>query len=246
MSSKATTIEGKTVLVTGANRGLGRALVEEALGRGAKRVYAASRQPLGHADARVTPLILDVTNATQIQQALESVASLDILINNAGISLPDDLSDRAALEQHLAVNLFGTWGVTQAFLPSLTRSRGALVNIVSLSAFAAVPILPANSISKAAVFSLTQSLRALSAGQGVKVHAVLPGPIDTDMVRDLPIPKTPPESVARGILDGVENGEEEIFPDPMSETMAENWRAGAAKEFERQNAALVQTEALAP
>ena len=217
MSSNATTIEGKTVLVTGANRGLGRALVEEALGRGAKRVYAASRQPLGHADARVTPLILDVTNATQIQQAAESVASLDILINNAGISLPDDLSDRAAIEQHLAVN-----------------------------AVAAVPILPANSISKAAVFSLTQSLRALSAGLGVTVHAVLPGPIDTDMVSDLPIPKTTPESVARGILDGVENGEEEIFPDPMSEAMAESWRTGAAKEFERQNAALVQTEALAP
>ena len=110
MSSRATTIEGKTVLVTGANRGLGRALVEEALGRGAERAYAASRQPSAHADPRVTPLILDVTNATQIQQAVESVASLDILINNAGISLPDDLSDRAAIEQHLAVNLFGTWG----------------------------------------------------------------------------------------------------------------------------------------
>ena len=88
MSSNATTIEEKTILVTGANRGLGRALVEEALRRGAKRVYAASRQPLVHADARVTPVIMDVTDWAQIQRAVESVTSLDILINNAGISLP--------------------------------------------------------------------------------------------------------------------------------------------------------------
>jgi NAD(P)-dependent dehydrogenase (short-subunit alcohol dehydrogenase family) len=233
------TLTNKAVLVTGANRGLGRALVEEILQRGARRVYAASRQPSVPADARVTPLILDVTNTTQIQQAVESVESLDMLINNAGISLPDDLRDPAALDGHLAVNLFGTWRVTQAFLPSLIRSRGAIVNVVSLAAFAAVPVLPAYSISKAAAFSLTQSLRALSAGRGVAVHAVMPGPIDTDMVRDLPIPKTPPESVARAILDGVEMGDEEIFPDPMSETMAESWRTGQAKEFERQNAALV-------
>ena len=243
--SGSTTAAGKSVLVTGANRGLGRALVEEALTRGAKRVYAASRRPLVHADARVTPVILDVTNEAQIQEAVETVESLDILINNAGISLPNEVSDRGAIDQHLAVNLFGTWGVTEAFLPSLTRSRGALVNLVSIGAFAAVPVLSAYSISKAAEFSLTQSLHALLAGLGVSVHAVMPGPIDTDMVRGLPIPKTPPESVARGIFYGMENDEEEIFPDPMSAMMAESWRTGAAKELERQNAALVQPQPLA-
>lgn len=240
-----TTVAGKSVLVTGANRGLGRALVDEALRRGAKRVYAASRRPLVHADARVTPVILDVTNEAQIQEAVERVDALDMLINNAGISLPDDLSDRGAVDQHLAVNLFGTWDVTEAFLPSLTRTGGAVVNVVSIGAFAAVPVLPAYSISKAAAFSLTQSLRALVAARGVSVHAVMPGPIDTDMVRDLPIPKTPPESVARSIFDGVENDEEEIFPDPMSATMGESWRTGAAKELERQNATLVQPQPLA-
>src|SRR5713226_6775507 len=126
-------IANKAVLVTGANRGIGRALVEEALRRGAKRVYAGTRQPLAHPDARVTPLILDVTSAAQIQAAAGQVESLDILINNAGIFLFDDVTDRAALEQHLAVNLFGTWGVTQAFLPALTRSGGAIVNNVSLA-----------------------------------------------------------------------------------------------------------------
>lgn len=172
------TIADKTVLVTGANRGIGQALVAEALRRGARRVYAGTRQPLAHPDRRATPLTLDVTDPAQIQAAVESVEELDVLINNAGVALADDLSDRAALEQHLAVNLFGTYGVTQ----------------------------------------------------------------DTDMMRGVDIPKTSPQSIARAIVDGVENGEEEIFPDPVSASLAENWHGGAAKTLERQNAALAQAE----
>jgi NAD(P)-dependent dehydrogenase (short-subunit alcohol dehydrogenase family) len=237
--SSITTIEGRSVLVTGANRGIGRALVQKALHQGARRVYAAARQPLADPDERVTPLTLDVTDPEQIRQAAASVPSLDILINNAGWALADDLSDRAVLERHLAVNLFGTWSVSQAFLPSLARSRGAIVNALSLAAFAPVPVLPAYSISKAASFSLSQSMRALLAAQGVSVHAVMAGPVDTDMTRDLQIPKASPESVARAILDGLERGEEEIFPDPLSQTMADAWRSGAAKALERNNAALL-------
>ena len=108
------------------------------------------------------------------------------------------------------------------------------------TAFASLPVMPAYSISKAAAFSLSQSLRALLAGRGVSVHAVLTGPTDTDMTRGLDIPKASPESVARAIFDGVENGEEDIFPDPMSESMAGSWRNGAGKELERQNAALLE------
>ena len=233
------TIAGSTVLVTGANRGIGRALVEEALSRGAERVYAGTRRPLSHPDGRVTPLSLDITDAGQIQAAVERVGSLDILVNNAGVSLYDGLSDRAALEAQLSVNLFGTWGVTQGFLPLLTRSRGAIVNVLSVAAFAPIPIIPAYSISKAATFSLSQSLRALLAGQGVRVHAVLTGPVDTEMSRGLDAPKASAESVAQGILDGVEKGDEDIFPDPMSETLAESWRNGAAKALERRFAAMV-------
>src|SRR6267154_159220 len=165
-------ISGKAVLVTGANRGIGQALVEEALRRGASRVYAGTRAPLSHANPRVTAVTLDVTDAEQIQAAAARVESLDVLINNAGIALFDDLSDRAAIEQHLAVNLFGTYAVTQAFLPLLTRSRGAIVNILSVNAFAPLPLIPSYSISKAAAFNLTQSLRTLLAGRGVSVHAV--------------------------------------------------------------------------
>jgi len=236
-------IMNKTVLITGANRGIGRALVEEALRKDAKRVYAGMRQPLAHSDERVTPVTLDVTNAEQIQRAVENVGSLDILINNAGQTLFDDLSDRAAIERLLAVNLFGPYGVSQAFLPLLTRSQGAIVNVLSMAGLAAVPFSPAYSMSKAAAFSLTQSLRALWAGRGVKVHAVFAGPVDTDMSRDLEIPKASPESVARAIFDGVEKGEEDIFPDPMSESVAEAWRNGVSKALERQFAGFVQQSA---
>ena len=234
-------ISGRTILVTGANRGIGQALAEEGLSRGAERVYAGTRGPLTHPDPRVTPLTLDVTNAAQIQEAAGIVSSLDILINNAGIALYDDLSDRAALERHLAVNLFGTHGVTQAFLPHLTRSCGAIVNNLSTNSLAAFPLIPAYSISKAAAFSLTQSLRALLAERGIRVHAVLTGPVDTDMTRTADIPKASPESVARAIFDAVEKEEEDIFPDPMSQSVAASWSNSAAKALERQLAALAQT-----
>jgi NAD(P)-dependent dehydrogenase (short-subunit alcohol dehydrogenase family) len=238
-------IDGKTVLVTGANRGIGQALVTEALSRGASHVYAGTRQSMAHPDGRVTALTLDVTDAAQIQAAAEKVGSLDVLINNAGIAPYDDLTDRAALEQSLAVNLFGTWGVTQAFLPLLTTSRGAIVNNVSVMALAPFPLTPAYAISKAAAFNLTQSLRALLADRGVQVHAVLTGPTDTDMTRGFEIPKASPESVARAIFDGVEHGEEDIFPDPMTQPIAEAWRAGVVKAMERQNAAFVAEPAAA-
>src|SRR5207244_7369967 len=118
----------------------------------------------------------------QIQAAAGQVESLDMLINNAGIALPDDLTDPAVLERHLAVNLFGTYAVTRAFLPAVTRSRGAIVNILSVNALAPLPfIIPAYSVSNAAAFAFTQSLRALVAAQGVRGRAVLPAPIGRDV-----------------------------------------------------------------
>jgi NAD(P)-dependent dehydrogenase (short-subunit alcohol dehydrogenase family) len=128
------------------------------------------------------------------------VESLDVLINNAGVARYDDLTDPAVLEEHLRVNLFGLYLVSQTFLPLLTRSRGALVNILSVNALAPLALIPAYSASKAAAFSLTQSLRMLPAERGVTVHAVLTGPVDTDMTRGLDIPKAAPESVARAIF----------------------------------------------
>ena len=236
-------IANKTILITGANRGIGRALLDEALRRGAKRVHAGTLSALQHPDKRVTPLTLDVTSASQIQRAANEVDTLDVLINNAGVAIYDDLSNLDVIEQHLAVNVLGLFKVTRAFLPLLRRSKGAIVNNLSLAALAALPVIPAYSISKAAAFNMTQSLRALLAGQGVTVHAVVLGPIDTDMNRGFEIPKASPEAAAVGIFDGLEKGEDDIFPDPASLSIAEGWRTGAVKALERQFAAFVPESA---
>jgi len=236
-------ITDKTVLITGANRGIGRALVDEALERGASRVYAGTRSGLQHADKRVVPLTLELTSAPQIERAVRAVETLDLLINNAGVASYDALDDVAATEKTLAVNLYGTLNVTRGFLPLLTRSKGTIVNVMSVAAFAALPIIPAYSISKAALFSLTQSLRAQLAGKGVTVHGVFPGPVDTEMSRGFEAPKASPQSVAQAIFNGLQAGEEDIFPDPASQAIAESWRTGAVNALEHQFAALVKAAA---
>lgn len=238
-------IADKAILITGASRGIGRALVAEALNRGAKRVYAASRQATAQLDKRLTHLIVDVSIPQQIKAAAEAVESLDILVNNAGFFQADDLSDRKVIDQHLAVNMFGPLYAMQAFTPALTSTRGAIVNVLSLAGLGALAWTPSYSISKAAAFSMSQSMRALLAGRGVSVHIVLPGPVDTGMSRNLELPKASPESVAQAIFDGVEAGDEEIFPDLLSGSFKDSWNNGALKGFERQNAMLVAEAATA-
>ncbi|HZJ52558.1 MAG TPA: SDR family NAD(P)-dependent oxidoreductase [Myxococcaceae bacterium] len=232
-------IANKVILITGANRGIGEALVTEALRRGARKVFAGTRTPLQHPDPRVAPLMLDVTSDAQIREAAHQIEALDVLINNAGIALHDDLSKLEAIEQQLAVNCFGSLKMSHAFLPLLKQSKGAIVNVLSLAALAPVPVVPAYSVSKAAALSMTQSLRAFLANERVSVHAVFLGPIDTEMARGIDVPKASPESAAIGILDGLENGEEDIFPDPASRPVAEGFRTGVAKTLERSFSALV-------
>jgi NAD(P)-dependent dehydrogenase (short-subunit alcohol dehydrogenase family) len=205
------------------------------------------RVPVPHPDERVVPIALDVTEAEQIRQAASEITALDILVNNAGVAIYDDLTEHAVIQRQLDVNLFGPLNVSQALLPRLTQSKGTIVNNLSLNGFAAFPLIPGYSVSKAAAFSMTQSLRALYADRGVRVHAVLTGPTDTDMTRGFDAPKATPEAVARAIFDGMENGEADIFPNPMSERMAEGWRCGvanaAATEFAAMASALRATQA---
>jgi len=147
-------ISNKSVLITGANRGIGRALLDEALRRGAKKVYAGTRGALQHPDERVTPLTLDVTNGSQIQRAVDEVDTLDVLINNAGIAIYDDLSNLDVLEQTFAVNFLGLLKVTNAFFAAAEkRSKGAIVNDLSLAGLAPLPIIPSYSASKAAALT---------------------------------------------------------------------------------------------
>jgi NAD(P)-dependent dehydrogenase (short-subunit alcohol dehydrogenase family) len=232
-------ITNKIILVTGANRGIGEALVTEALRRGASKVVAGTRGPFRHPDPRVVPLTLDVTSDSQIERAARELEGLDLLVNNAGLALHDDLGDLDALQRQLAVNFLGPLKTSRALLPLLTRSDGAILNILSLAALAPVPLVPGYSASKAAALSLTQSLRMSLAGRGVSVHAAFLGPIDTEMARGIDVPKASPESAAIGILDGLESGEEDIFPDPVSAQVAEGFRMGVAKTLERSFSALV-------
>jgi NAD(P)-dependent dehydrogenase (short-subunit alcohol dehydrogenase family) len=194
------------------------------------------------ASDRVTPVRLDVTDHAAVRAVAAQLDDLDVLVNNAGLSLPDDLADRRSMDEHLAVNLFGTFEVTSAFVPHLTRTRGALVNVLSLAAIAPVPVLPSYAVSKAAVASLTQSQRALLRSSGVTVHGVYAGPIDTDMIRTLDIPKTPAAAVAAAIFDGVEAGAEDIFPDPMSVAAAQGWQDGTTKNLEQANEAMFSAQ----
>ncbi len=236
-------VADKAILVTGANRGIGLAIVDEALRRGARQVYAGVRSRFSPSDERVVPVVLDVTNAAHIRDAVAKVDSLDVLINNAGIADYDDLSDPAVLERHLAVNLYGAWALTRAFLPKLIRAHGAVINNLSVNALAPLPLIPSYSISKAAAFNLTQSLRASLAPQGVRVHAVFTGPVDTDMTRALDIPKATPRSVAAAVFDALQRGEVDIFPDPVSQSIAGGWGSSPVKELERQYAYLLAAAA---
>lgn len=238
------TIEGKSILITGANRGIGRALVDEALARGAARVYAGTRTPWTHPDSRVVNIPLDITSAEQIRAAAAQVTaagSLDVLVNNAGIALYDDLTDPEVIKRHLEVNLFGTYEVTSAFLPLLTQSQGAVVNNTSVNALAPLPAIPAYSVSKAALFNLSESARILLAARGVRVQVILTGPVDTDMNRGFDIPKATVESAASAIVDGIEKEDDYIFPDPMSRSIAGRWYEGPAIDLARRYAALAET-----
>jgi NAD(P)-dependent dehydrogenase (short-subunit alcohol dehydrogenase family) len=231
-------IRGSVALVTGSNRGLGKALVSALLGAGAAKVYAAARDPrkVAWEDPRVVALALDTSKPEQIAAAARAAADVTLLMNNAGVSSAGHVltTSLAALETDFGTNVYGTLAVIKGFVPVLEKARGGatIVNVLSLASLGSFPVLGGYSASKAAAFSMTQSLRAELKGKRIEVLAALPGPIDTDMVKDLAMPKTSPADVARGVLAGVELGEEEIFPDPMAVQMGALWNK-SHKEYER-------------
>jgi len=245
------TLNGSVALVTGANRGLGRALAEELLSRGVKKLYAAARDPQtlrDLRDERVVALRLDVTDEAQVRAAIEAVSDVTIAFSNAGAALGTAVVGANALEhaqREMDVNYFGPLRLLQRLAPTLARNGGgAIVNVASVAGLSNVPFLPTYAASKAALHSLTQAARMLLAGQGTTVFGVYPGPIDTDMSRALAIPKTSAREVAIAILDGVEAGQEDIFPDPYPVDFGRSFQA-SPKALERQIAEMMSAAAAA-
>jgi NAD(P)-dependent dehydrogenase (short-subunit alcohol dehydrogenase family) len=229
---KAQRIEGAVALVTGANRGIGRALVEALLRKGVRKVYAAARNPEALQsldDERVVPLQLDVTDADQIRAVVEAASDVELVFNNAGVVLGRGISESTVVDgarREMEVNYFGPLQLVHSLAPTLARNGGgAVINVGSAAGLTSLPFVPTYSASKAALHSLTQAARILLGAQGTSVFGVYAGPVDTDMARGLPFPKTPAPAVASAILAGLEAGEEDIFPDPFAADFGRRFRS---------------------
>lgn len=242
-------IRNEVVLVTGGNRGLGRELVQASLRAGATKVYAGARDPkslealVREARGRVVPLALDVTKEPTLAAAAEQASDVTLLFNNAGVVASHHVltSSVQALQQDFATNAFGVLATTKAFLPALERAarkgRAGVVNILSVVSLSSMPALGGYSASKAAAHSITQALRSELSSRNVQVHGVFAGAIDTDMTRDMSMPKASPADVAAAILRAVEADVEDILPDAMAEGLFSTWRRDP-KELERQLASM--------
>ncbi|WP_159726843.1 SDR family oxidoreductase [Methylosinus sp. Ce-a6] len=238
-------IANNVVLVTGANRGLGRALVRCLLEKGARRIYASARSDGPNADdsgGAVIPCRLDVAHTANVAAAARFAHDVNIVINNAGSMTRGGLLDAAdaALRRDMDVNFFGCLSVVRAFAGVIERNGGgAFVNILSVSALASSPDAGAYSASKAAAHSMTQTIRAELAPRGIGVFGVYPGPVDTDMANGVAVRKADPMDVARTVVECVERGEEDIWPDELAKQVAAIWRRNP-KILERQFASLAE------
>lgn len=222
-------LKNKVVFITGANRGIGKSLLVELLKHDVKKVYATARNPDQIADCddeRVVTLALDITDANQVSAVAQKATDTDILINNAGVAsfVSAFTGPMESIERDMQTNYFGTLSMMRAFIPALEKKQqSAIVNIASIAAFVNFPFLGGYSASKAALYSITQGARIELTEKGISVHSVNPGPIDTDMGKDVDMDKTSPAETAAAILDGFEAGEADIFPDPAGKSMFETW-----------------------
>jgi NAD(P)-dependent dehydrogenase (short-subunit alcohol dehydrogenase family) len=211
-------LSGAVVFVTGANGGLGREFVEQALTRGAAKVYATARRPREWQDSRIVPLALDVTDPASVRAAVAQAPDVTVLINNAGIAVESDtllaLSDDE-VRKVMETNFFGPVALTKAFAPVLAASgTSAVLNIHS--ALSWIALTGAYSASKAALWSATNSFRVELAPQGTHVTGVHAAYIDTAMAKGVNAPKVSPEEVVRKSFDGLEQGDYEVIVDGIT------------------------------
>jgi NAD(P)-dependent dehydrogenase (short-subunit alcohol dehydrogenase family) len=220
-------LKDSVVFVTGANRGLGLAFAQAALAAGARKVYAAARDPASVTLPGVVPIPLDVGNAAQVAAAVRDCGDVTLLVNNAGISMgssflasPDAI---AAARAEFEVNFFGPWALASAFAPVLkANGGGAIVNVLSALSWVSFPSVATYSASKSAAWSLTNGLRNELRAQGTQVVALHVGYMDTDMTRGLDAPKSSPADVARVTLEGVEAGAFEVLADDISKQIKQS------------------------
>ncbi|MGH1467374.1 MAG: SDR family oxidoreductase [Bdellovibrionales bacterium] len=223
-------IEKKIAFVSGANRGIGKALVDELLKNGVEKVYAGARSTASlpnWADDRVVPIELDITNKEQVEAVAKQTSDANLLINNAGVASFSSILDGPMdnVESDMNTNYFGTLNMVRSFTPNLEKlSEAAIVNIVTIGAFVNFPVIGGYCASKAAVFSMSQAARMELAPKGIAVHTVNPGPIDTDMTKSFDADKTSPEVTAANIISELKAGTVDIFPDPGSQGMFEVWK----------------------
>jgi NAD(P)-dependent dehydrogenase (short-subunit alcohol dehydrogenase family) len=214
-------IDGKTALVTGANRGIGKRIVAELIKRGVRKVYAAARNAKSLEDVLTTgrgaihAVELDITNADSVGRAAGCCTDIELLVNNAGVNFNRGLiaaPDLSAARVEMETNYFGTLSMCRAFAPVLrVNGGGMIVNVLSIVAKIGLPAMGSLSASKAAALRMTECIRAELAAQGTKVLAFLPAAIDTDMARGLgPVPRESPESAAQALCDGIEREDEEL------------------------------------
>ena len=213
-------IENSTVLITGANRGIGLAFAKAFLARGAKKVYAGSRDPAKINLAGVTPIQLDVNSADDVQAAAKLAKDVTIVVNNAGIAnLGSFMSDdaEAVLRSHLETNVLGPLRVSREFAPVLAHNGGgALVNVASIASWISSPLLASYAVSKSALWSLSNGLRNDLRAQGTHVMTLHMGFVDTDLTKGLEMPKSTPEEVVERTLQALEAGALEVLADDMT------------------------------
>lgn len=219
-------IDGKVAFVSGSNRGIGKAVTIALLEHGAKKVYAGARD-ITKLDSlkscygeRLVPVVLDVTNDHSINQAASLAKDVEILINNAGIFSVGNFLNGNLLESlhtNFEVNVWGLVKLTHAFLETLReKDTAAIACVSSIIGLASMPMGLTYCASKAAVHSVIQGLRGELNDSNILVSGVYPGPIDTDMTKELEMDKDSPENVAENIIKGLIAGDEDIFPDSMS------------------------------
>lgn len=220
-------LDNQNIIVTGANRGIGAAIVRELLKHKVGKVYATARKLESlpdFGDKRVVPVALDITNAAQVKAAAEKAKDVQVVINNAGIATFSSLVD-GEIAADMNTNYFGTLAVIRAFIPVLQKNgKGLISNVASVVSLAPFAAAGGYSASKAALHSATQALRSELAPRNIKVSGIYPGPIDTDMAKDIPMEKTSPEATAKAIVEGLIAGKDYIFPDPMSAQVGQLWQ----------------------